>query len=233
MDVERSTALPRRSAIHRIMIGAVACAVVAACGPDSSADRAVALEVEGCGHAFATSGSGVAVDRGLVVTVAHLIVQADGVRVRTAAGVQEASVLVVDRRSDLALVGLGSIDASPVHLRDAAAGEVVTIVGGRASGDVPATVRRTLDIRIEEVLGTERVLRRGLELRADASVGDSGAGVFGHDGDLLGIVFAVASDGSDTTWATSASEISVLLDARRGTWGCDPSRSELVRTDQP
>lgn len=182
----------------------------------------------GCGDAFDGVVAGLAVGGDLVVTVAHAVIQADLLVVRAHGDEGNGVVVALDRRTDLALLEVGGLDSAPAELGEARIDDRVTLVGGLAAGDIPATVRRVLDIRIEEVLGTDRVIRRGLELSAEAEVGDSGSGVFGSGGELLGVVFAVDSDGSGTAWATAASELTRLLEAPRTGWVCDPARSRLV-----
>ncbi len=59
--------------------------------------------------------------------------------------------------------------------------------------------------------------------------GDSGAGVYGADGRLAGIVFAVPTERDDATYAVGAAELrAVLTSTDHSEHRCDPSRSRLV-----
>lgn len=196
------------------------------------AERVVAIDVSGCGDAFDGRVGGVVVADERVVTVAHGLAQADGISVGWAGQTRVGEVVGYDSRTDLAVVAVPGLEATRVEFGQPASGDRLTLVGGLASGDVDATVDRVLTIRIEEVLGTERVERAGLKLGVVAEIGDSGAGLFDRAGRLGGVVFAVNDDGSAIGWATAASEVATLLGQSPEPWGCDPGRSRLVRLDQ-
>lgn len=246
MAVESSTALRRSSGFSRgssaqsrarkwwrgILVGVFLAVTVAGCGRLAPADRVVAIEVSGCGDAFDGRVGGVVVAEEKVVTVAHAVAQADAISVGWGGRILHGEVVGYDSRSDLALIAVSGLDGSDVEFGEPASGEVVTLVGGLVSGDLEVTVDQVLTIRIEQVLGTERVERAGLELRVAAAVGDSGSGLFDKEGRLAGILFAVNDDGSEVGWATAASEVSALLSQPPVAWTCDPARSRLVSFHQ-
>ena len=210
---------------------ALAAALLIGCGGDGASGRSVVLAIAGCGDAFDSEVGGVVVGVDRVLTVAHAVVQAGAIEVKGPLGAFSGRVVAVDRRTDLALVVVDGMGAEEVLLGAVAQGDTVAVRGGLASGEVEGEVVEVVDIGIEEVLGTNRVERHGLRLRAGLVVGDSGAGVFA-DGALVGLVFAVNEDGSGTAWATSAREIEALLRGGEATWTCDPDQSRLV-SDQP
>lgn len=190
-------------------------------------DRAVTIRTTGCGHASATTGSGVVVDRALVLTAAHVVAGATDVFVGESA--EPATVFLLDRTRDLALIKAPSVVATPIELAGAAAGEPVRVVGGATSGTVDATVERVLSIDVDDVRSTSRSVRSGFELDAAIDGGDSGAGVFDGDGRLVGVVFAVPTARSDATFAVAATEVAAVLSApAAGEHRCDPSTSRLV-----
>jgi S1-C subfamily serine protease len=207
--------------------------VLVSCAGRDLDERAVSLSVVGCGDAFDSRVAGVVVDRDLVLTVAHAMLQADEVEVDADGVGRRGHVVAVDRRTDLALVAVEGLGGDRVSLGSVDRGERVLFRSGLTSGDFDGEVAAIVDLRIEEALGTERVVRSGLELRAAGSVGDSGAGVYTEDGELVGLVFAVNDDGSDTVWATSATEITALIDGPKTDWVCDPTRSRVVAGNQP
>lgn len=204
---------------------------VAGCGRGAPADRVVVIEASGCGDAFDSRVGGVVVADEKVVTVAHGLAQAEDIVVDWGGRTFHGEVVGYDARTDLALVAVMGLDAFDVEFGRPASGDVVTLVGGLVSGDVEATVDQVMTIRIEEVLGTERVERAGLELRVAAEIGDSGAGLFDTEGRLAGVLFAVNDDGAEVGWATAAGEVSALLSGPTEVWDCDPARSKLVRVD--
>jgi len=219
---------------RRLLSAAVLAAVLAvSCSVTPPGERTVSVAAAGCGDGFDTTVAGVVVGHDLVVTVAHGVAQADAIVV-TRNGVTFAGTVVgLDSRTDLALVSVPGVGGDEIVPGEITPGRTVTIAGGLASGDLGAVVTRTATIRIERVLGTDRVERAGIELAAGATVGDSGAGVFDDEGRLLGVLFAVNDDGSEAVWATAVSEVVELLEAPRARWICDPSRSRLVPGDQP
>ncbi|MFP5333572.1 MAG: serine protease [Acidimicrobiia bacterium] len=201
--------------------------LAAACSP---AAEPVTVEIvfDGCGAAFAGSVAGVVIGPELAVTVAHGVIQGDRFRVDGGA----ASVVALDRRSDLALLEVPGMEVRDVTLASTETGAHVTVVGGLVNQIADARVVATPTIRIEEVLGTRRVERAGLELQAPLEEGDSGAGVFDDRKRMVGVVFAVNDERDGTAWAVSSREVETLLAGDRTAWVCDPAESTL-RRDQP
>ncbi|MEX2654724.1 MAG: serine protease [Acidimicrobiia bacterium] len=218
-----------RDRVATVRVAALIMAVfLAGCGEVEPAGRSVVVQYSGCGDGFGGAASGVLVGPERVVTVAHAVAQADAVFVGWNAVDHEAHVIGYDPRTDLALLDVPGLIADPVAFAEAQISSPVAIVGGLVSGDVNATVAAVVKIRIEEVLGTRKVSRHGLELRAPAVVGDSGAGVYDERGRLVGVIFAVNDDGSAVAWATAAREVQALLERNPENWECDPQRSRLV-----
>jgi S1-C subfamily serine protease len=174
-------------------------------------ERAVRLETEGCGFASPRSGSGIAVGGGLVVTTAHVVVEAEAVVARVN-GVEHRSVPVVavDRQRDLAVLRVPYEELPAIEMTAMKKSDRGSIVGAASSGTVAFEVRGVVELTIEEVFGTERYSRSGYELSASTADGDSGAGAYDDEGRLIGIVFATGEDGT-TTWVTASSEIEEFL----------------------
>lgn len=213
--------LPR----FRAAVGA--CLLTSACAT-AGVSSPVEVMFSGCGQAFAGSVAGVVVGPELVATVAHGVIQGDDFRV----GESKGTVVALDRRSDLALIEVEGLDGVAVRLAAAAVGDEVSIEGGLTSGRMVAEVASTPTIRVEEVLGTARVERRGIELHARLDEGDSGAGVFDSQHRLVGIVFAVNDERDGVAWAVAAAEVEALMSSDRGEWQCVPGDSRL-RDGQP
>lgn len=196
------------------LIPAIVIATGCAVQPEESlspAQRAVTLEIMGCGDASDSGGSGVILASGVVVTTAHSVIQSHEIAVVTNNGrAASAKVVAIDRTVDLALLRVTTPPTERVATAVAAAGDTGLVVGGATSGTTPYVVEAFANLTIEEVLGTERHTRVGYELRADTAAGDSGAGIYDAQDRLVGVVFAVSSDGS-STWATASSEVEGLL----------------------
>ena len=171
------------------------------------ATRAVRIDTTGCELSSGHFGSGVAIGGDSVVTVAHLIARAETVTVTLSDGAQEeAGVLMVDLQKDLALLQVTGLAVPEVDMVVVDAGTSGHIVGAAASGTVPYEVKRRVNLRIEDVLGTERHSRLGYEVSALTTDGDSGAGAYDDEGGLVGVVFATGRDGA-TSWLTASDEI--------------------------
>ncbi len=225
------------------VIGATVTLVTAGCAADPGstteppsatrfdpAARAVRIETTGCGFAPDRTGSGVAIGDGLVLTVAHLVAQADGVAVTLGeSGAIDAAVAAADLELDLALLRVPKNGVPAVDISSADRGDRGLVVGGATSGTVAFEVADVVRISIEEVLGSDRHKRLGYELAAVTTTGDSGAGAYDDDSRLIGIVFAT-SDGGATTWITASGEIETFLasqDAEHGAILCDEEISRL------
>lgn len=174
--------------------------------------RALLIETDGCPLSSGRTGSGVAVGPGLGVTVAHLIVRAREVRVSIAdEPLRPARVLAVDLERDLAALEISDEEITPISTSEANRGDTGKVVGGARSGNVDYEIARVVELTIEEVLGNERHARRGYELNTRLGDGDSGAGAYDEDGNLIGILFATGVE-TDSAWLTASSEVLEFLD---------------------
>lgn len=183
------------------------------------------LETEGCGFASGRTGSGVAIGDDLVVTVAHLVVEAEAIDAYLSGEEYEnVPVLAVDRQTDLAVLRVPDNAIPAIEMSSAEKDASGLIVGGSTSGTVSFAVKNVVELTIEEVFGTTRHSRLGYELAASTADGDSGAGAYDAQGGLIGVVFATGEDGA-TTWVTASSEIEEFLS------GVDPSDTYPLCSD--
>ncbi len=141
-----------------------------------------------------------------------------------------ATITALDTGRDLAVLEVPGLSAPPVEFGRSESGDEVTIVGAATSGSVGAEVLRPVTLSIDQVRGTDRTSRRGYELRADISRGDSGAGVFDSDGRLTAVVFGTPTDGDGTAWATGSEEVAGVLEAAASgrRYECDSAESRVV-----
>lgn len=141
------------------------------------------------------SGTAFVVARNHLVTNAHVVVGSSHVLVQTSARSYDAIPVFVDLELDIAVLYVKGLDA-PV-LRFAAQEPARSTPGatfGYPNGGnavvEPAVVAARYDAVGRDVLGTSRVTRRILELRATIEPGDSGGPLLLEDGSVGGVVFA-------------------------------------------
>ncbi len=202
--------------------------VVGGCGADSATApdaRVVAVTTTACGDTSKTSASGVVIEEGRVLTVAHAVIGAGTVSITGTTGdTAPAAIVRLDPTRDLAVLAIDGLSGSPVRFATLTAGDQ-TVVASARSGELTADVTRRATLEIDEVRGTVRHRRSGYELAGPVAVGDSGAGVFADDR-LAGMVFAVSNERDDIGFAVDADEIGRFLDeSADGEYRCEPARS--------
>ena len=171
--------------------------VLTGCADDGPPAVASDVEVRAAGCSLVDElSSGIVVADGVVLTAAH------GLRGATAVTVDGAPavVLAVDHRIDAALVAVATTGppvAMSAHVAPGPAG-----IDGR-----PVVVERLVVAVVDEPLDDATYRRQALVIDADVDPGDSGAGVFGPDGSLLGMVFATSTRRESIAYAVAASEL--------------------------
>lgn len=186
--------------------------------PGAVLDRVTAstvnIESRACGGVY--EGSGFAVEPDLVVTNAHVVAGTEDLQVRRPDGsTASAQVVAFDANRDLALVRVPGLGQSPLPLASAEVGSDGAVVGYPGGQDTPRrqpariTDRRpTVGRDIYDRQITERSV---LYLASELRQGDSGAPLVDVDGNVTGVVFAVAADRSTTAYALDVSELRTVL----------------------
>jgi S1-C subfamily serine protease len=196
----------RSSAIAALLAGAAAAAGCGAAddGPILAAQRVVEVRVTGCSLVDEVA-TGFDLGGGLVMTAAHTLREATSV----SAGGEPASVLVVDHRTDVALLRAGESTAPMVLAHSGGAGQATlyTRTGGR-----PVDVEQVVTVRIEEPRDDAVYVRAGLVLDADVTPGDSGSAVADAAGRLTGMVFAGSQRDGGPAYAVAARELVPLVE---------------------
>ncbi len=222
----RRCSRPAAPTSSRALAVALMVALLVGCAPranpaDDPDRRAVHIDTRGCEAGSDTFGSGVVFGE-VIVTVAHLVVEAETLTVSIDRGPElPARVLAADLQQDLAAIHVDGLDETRVETALADQGGTGRIVDAATSGTVAYEVKRRVSLRIEDVGGSDRHSRIGYELEAATADGDSGAGAFDQEGRLIGIVFASGEDGQ-TTWLTASSEIEDFLDDVRTSDAYEP-----------
>lgn len=174
----------------------------------------VGVVAEGCGLT-AQLASGVVVDRpGQVVTVAHAIAGATAISVVDHANdVHPASVRAFDKDRDLAVLDVPGLDVPALDRAPGAVGPGGMLTWSRDDGVTfgDAHVSKRLAVTIEDIYVEEIVERRGIEVRGDIDVGDSGGAVLSSTGDVIGIIYAQSRTRNDVGFATDSAELEALL----------------------
>jgi S1-C subfamily serine protease len=193
-------------------------------GPASAAHdpaaSTVALDASGCGLADSRA-VGVVVDDGLVATVAHAVAGQTTIAVITPDGRRlAAEVAAIDTDLDAAIIRIAELGLPALPRRaytDREPVELMLFHDGTVSS-TPIEVRRRVTIGTSDIYRQGHHLRPGFELTAHIVAGDSGGGVVGADGSLLGVVWATSREAEDRAWAITADAYQPLLDrVRAGT----------------
>lgn len=178
----------------------------------------VNVEATGCGGI--QEGSGFFVEPGLVATNAHVVAGTDSVRLVLRDGATAPGrVVAFDGDRDLALISVDGATRRPLPLDQAQVGEGAASFGHPAGQDelrvAPATVNDEIDAVGRDIYNDDRVRRRVVVLAADLQQGDSGSALVDVDGNVIGVIFAIAPDRPGTAYALGTTELRAILGAPR------------------
>ena len=184
---------------------------------ERDAIRAAAVHVSGMACGQFSEGDGFAIETGLVLTNAHVVAGVEQISVLTPDGRSEMGVLVgFDPGRDIAAISISDLEVSPVGLAPAVAGtadvgDVATVDPDLGVGFIPFEVNRRIWAKGRDFYAEEAENRRVLEIRSLLTAGDSGAGLVNVDGEIWGMVFAVARGQPDQGYALDLVEIAEFL----------------------
>ncbi|HEY3523009.1 MAG TPA: MarP family serine protease [Candidatus Limnocylindrales bacterium] len=170
-------------------------------------DGTVRIASPACG--FELTGSGIVVDRGYVVTNAHVVAGTHGSTVTTTtSGAADARVVLFDPELDVALLYAPGLAADALRFANADPGEgsAGAVLGFPGGGDLkvtPAAVSREVRAVGRDIYDSGQVSRDVLELHATVERGDSGGPFVLADGSVGGLVFAQSRTSSDVGYALS------------------------------
>ena len=192
--------------------------------------RRAAVHVSGMACGQFTEGSGFMVESGLVLTNAHVVAGVEQITVSAAEGGSEIGVLVgFDPGRDIAAVQIPSlrrtpdmslitsVGLAPVGARAADVGDVATVDSDDGLEFVPFEVTRRILATGRDFYAQETEGRDVLEIRSLLAAGDSGAALVNADGEVVGMVFAVARGQPDQGYALDRNEIADFLAGIDGT----------------
>jgi uncharacterized membrane protein required for colicin V production len=136
--------------------------VLASAAVQRARPSVVRITATACG--LGVEGSGWVARRHIVVTAAHVVVGAKGIE----ADGHPATALVVDRKEDIAVLRVPGLDAAPLPLVDAQAGDAVAILGYPENGPFdarPGRIGSTANVlvsgNLREVTALSGLIRHG------------------------------------------------------------------------
>jgi len=186
---------------------------VVAAGDSILKGRAVA---ESCARRMA--GTGFVIGPGKVMTNAHVVAGSDRAVVESGGGNLDATVVLYDPQTDLAVLDVPELTAAPLGwaAAPAASGSDAIVAGFPLDGPytlTPARVRSVIALRGPNIYSSATVTREVYTLRAQVQPGNSGGPLLAPDGTVLGVIFGAAIDETDVGFALTAAEVAPVVRA--------------------
>ena len=171
-----------------------------------------------------SSGTGFVVDRGYVVTNAHVIAGASTIRVTLDTTAFDAVPVLLDPRLDIAVLWAPRLTAPALRFATndpvrGADGATLGFPGGDGLAVEPAAVAGSYAAQGRDIYGEAKVTRKILELRAKVDRGDSGGPLILADGTVGGVVFAEARTDPDVGYALTPTSVAVAISPALGRTG--------------
>ncbi|CAN5118900.1 MarP family serine protease [soil metagenome] len=185
----------------------------------AAAGAPATVQVEGLGCGGVSSGSGVVVAPGFIVTNAHVVAGSELLNVRDAGGTHDAVTIHVDPNLDLAVLASPTATATPLAWTDVPAdrgtsGATLGHPSGQRQLNVrPAAVRGRQAALGRDIYGASVTSRDILTLSADVRPGDSGGPFVTEAGLIGGIVFAASTTDGGVGFALTAERVRPDVDA--------------------
>ncbi len=170
----------------------------------------------------------VAVEDGLLLTVAHAVAGADDdLRAIDVGGTELGAVIVAfDPERDLALLRVDGFH-DPITLavpEPEGAGTIAAVDGDLAIDAIPYEIIRVVGASSGDIYDQGQVLRQTIEIDAQVGPGDSGAPLLDETGAMVGLLFAESEGIEGSAWALHISEIEAFLSSPRSDTEVDRGR---------
>jgi hypothetical protein len=158
-------------------------------------------------------GSGFVISPEHVLTNAHVVAGVTSGPFVYARGYPtlRARVVLYDPRTDIAVLYVPGLHATPLTFDGPAATSANAIVAGYPEDHpftvVPARIGGAEEAESQDIYQTAEVTRQIYTVRAQVEPGNSGGPLLAPDGKVYGVVFAAAIDVPDTGYALTASQV--------------------------
>jgi S1-C subfamily serine protease len=188
------------------------------------------VEADAC--EYRSTGTGVVVKAGYVVTNAHVIAGARAIRVFTTRGSFEARAVFVNPDLDVALLKVAGLDAGPLIFAAAepergAVGATIGFPNGGSAVIGPAAVTDTYEAQGLDIDRKKAVTREIIELQAVVDPGDSGGPFLLTNGTIGGLVFAESRADPSVGYALSPTAVAAAIAPALGRSAAVPTGSCL------
>ncbi len=172
------------------------------------------IEADACD--YRSTGTGVAVRSGYVVTNAHVVAGARSVTVISTSGSFNAIVVAFDPNLDVAVLRVVGFDSGPLFFStgDPVRGTTGATIGYPNGGGAviePAAVAARYPAEGLDIYGTSRVHRQIIEIRAIVEPGDSGGPLLLSDGTVGGLIFAESRTDPAVGYALSPTAVATAI----------------------
>jgi S1-C subfamily serine protease len=170
------------------------------------------------------NGTAFLISPGYLVTNAHVVAGASTVRVTSAEGTDDATVVMFDPTLDLALLSVPALQGPVLRFATStpergSVGAAIGYAGGGPMGILPAAVAGSYDATGRDIYGEDRVTRKILELRAAVEPGDSGGPLVLDDGSVGGLVFAESRTDPEVGYAMTPTAVANRIQPSIGSRG--------------
>jgi S1-C subfamily serine protease len=146
------------------------------------------------------------------ITNAHVVAGTDRVTVEGTEGTLEATVVMYDPQTDVAILKVPGLGAPALQLaaQPAGSGTNALVLGYPLDGPYTASAARIRDrihLRGPDIYNTTTVVRNVYTVRAVVRSGNSGGPLLDGSGQVLGMVFGAAVDNDETGFVLTDDEI--------------------------
>ncbi len=166
----------------------------------------VRINVANAGGEITSTGSGVVIGSGMVVTNCHVALRGESLEVKVGGASYSASVDVADEERDLCRLSVSGFSAPSVSI-----GSIETVRVGQRVFAIGAP--QGLDLTISDgIVSALREMQGGrvIQTSAPVSPGSSGGGLFDTSGKLIGIVTFQTRTGQNLNFAVPADWVSEI-----------------------
>jgi S1-C subfamily serine protease len=177
--------------------------------------RPSVLKVRGrapsCSRALEGTGFVIAPER--VMTNAHVVAGTSEVTVEVGRGQFDATVVLYDAQTDIAILAVPDLQATPLEFRtdEIPQGQDGIVLGYPLDGPYTASEARVRErirvLRGPDIYDAQTVQRDVYTVRAKVRSGNSGGPLVDPEGRVMGVVFGAAVDDQETGFVLTAQEV--------------------------